>query len=94
MKFLEEEFDEVLVDNLREKYEESILEEFELNRDNVLKVIDYLKDIGIEEVDELIRYRIELFTQDIDNVIKAFNTDNMGDLVESINEDITNIDKI
>ena len=94
MKFLVEEFNQELEDSLRLKYEESILEVFELNKDNVLKVIDYLKDIGVNNIEELILYKLEFFTKDIDVIIKRFNEYNIGEVVDSINEDITNIDNI
>lgn len=95
MSFLEKEFDKDLVAKLREKYEESILEVFELQQDNVLKVIDYLKDIGIEHIDELIIYKLELFTINIDTIIKTFHEyEHLPEIVDLINEDITNIDNI
>lgn len=94
MKFLVEEFNQELEDSLRLKYEESILEVFELNKDNVLKVIDYLKDIGVNNIEELILYKLEFFTKDVDVIIKRFNEYNIGEVVDSINEDITNIDNI
>ena len=95
MKFLlDNGFNEDLIDKLRIKYEEATLEIFELKKDNVLAVIDYFKEIGITNISELIIYKIELFTRDIEEIKEVFDNYYINSIVEAINENIVNINNI
>ena len=87
-------FSEDLINRMRERYDESTIDIFKLESDNVISVIDYFKDIGIKCIDELLLFRIEIFTKDIERVKKAFNKHDVDVIVKDINEDISNIDYI
>jgi hypothetical protein len=95
MKFLEEyNFSEQFYKDLRTSYEDSTLDIFRIEEYNVKEVINYFKEIGIKPIEELILYKIEIFTKDIEIVKEAFNKYNIKDIVSLINEDITNIDMV
>ena len=95
MKFLLDcGFSEDLIDKMRERYDESTIDIFKLESDNVINVIDYFKEIGLECIDELLLFRIEVFTKDIEFVKETFNNHDVSVIVKDINDDITNIDYI
>ena len=91
---LEAGFSEDLVNKIKQKYEESILDIVRLDQENVLDVINYFQEIGINKVDQLLLSHIEVFTKDIEEVKTAFQKYNLGEIVEKINKDISVIDYI
>ncbi len=95
MKFLlEEGFTQELIDKLILKYDEGILDIFQIEKNNVIDNIRYLKQLGIKRLEELILFRIELFTKDPEEIKEAFDKPNWKEIVEEINEDVLNIDKV
>ena len=95
MQFLlDKGFDSSLLRSLREKYDEAILDTVDIEEDNVIEVIDYLKEIGIKYIDSLMIYDIGLFTTDIDKVKEAFEKQNIPEFVREVNDDIVNIDRL
>ena len=95
MQFLiENGFKKSTIEKLQEKYDESILDVVSLEEENVKEVINYLKQIGIQNIEDLMIYQIELFTKDIDKIKKHFDKPNQYQMVEKINEDVMNIDKV
>ena len=95
MQFLlEKGFTQELIDKLTLKYDEGILDVFQIEKRNVMDVIDFFRQIGIENIEELMLFRIELFTKDVDEVKEIFDDEHVQEMVQEINEDILNIDKI
>lgn len=95
MKFLlEEGFSTELIDKLEKKFDPATIELLEIESDNVIEVINYLREIGIKNIETIILTYVELFTRDIDDVKKEFNKHNIPDVVAKINEDIFYIENI
>ena len=95
MQFLlENGFTQELIDKLTLKYDEGILDVFQIEKRNVIDVIEFFRQIGIENIEELMLFRIELFTKDVEEVKEIFDDDHVEEMVHEINEDILNIDKI
>ena len=87
--------------NLRKDTIEKLLEKetpelFDLNsnEEECIKIIEYLRNIGINCVDELLIYRIDLFYNSKYEVEKEFRKYNINELVSEINNDYTKIDEI
>lgn len=89
---LEEGFNIELINKMINNYDESIIDQFIIEKENVKDVINYLKKIGIKDIDKLLQTRIEIFTKDINSVKDAFLKHNIKEKVEEINNDINNID--
>ena len=62
--------------------------------DNVEEVINYFREIGILEIDNLLILDITIFTKDIDYVKDIFNATDINETVKLINKDITYITKL
>lgn len=91
---LEEGFPKETIEKIKNHYDESMIEQFILEEENVKDVIHYFQKIGIKEIDLLLQTRLEVFTKDINSIKDAFLRHNIKEQVELINQDINNIDFI
>ena len=91
---LEDGFNKELINQIEKRYDESIIDQFILEEENVHDVIRYFKKIGIHHIDILLLTRIEIFMKDINDVKDAFLRHNIKQMVEEINKDINNIDYV
>ncbi|MDD5888760.1 MAG: hypothetical protein PUC82_04655 [bacterium] len=57
-------------------------------KDKVCKNIEYFRSIGIEVIELLLIYRLELFLNDLDKIKSSFANYDIKTLVQLINEDI------
>ncbi len=89
---LEEGFDLELINKMINNYDESIIDQFIIEKENVKDVINYFKKIGINNIDLLLQTRIEVFTKDINSVKDSFLKHNIKEKVAEINKDINSID--
>ena len=82
---------EKTIDSLIKKYDESILDIVKIESDNVEEVINYVKEIGIKVIEELLVLDITIFTKDIDFIKEVFSKKDIVETVKLINQDITYI---
>ncbi|MBQ7136813.1 MAG: hypothetical protein IJO43_02400 [Bacilli bacterium] len=62
MEFLKNKgFSDEQINLLLSVYDKEIIETFLLNKDNVVEVIDYLKEYGIKDIPKLMIERIDIF---------------------------------
>ena len=85
--------DENLLDEIIKYNDESIVFSLESNKDNIKKVIDYLESIGIKNIEELLKYEIDIFLHDLRFIKKKIHPDDI-DLINNINDDCTFIEEI
>jgi len=62
------------------------------NQKECIKIIEYLKELGITNVEELLLNRIELFYEIKNDLEKMFLKHNIPNLVQKINDDYMEID--
>ena len=91
---LDEGFTKEFISELSNKYDEGIIDQFILDSYNVIEVINYMKEIGIKRIDELLLTHIGVFLKDIDRVKRSFNKHDINEIVKEINEDVFNIEKV
>lgn len=93
MEFLKEYgINDSVIDEMIDKYDDSLLSLFMSEEYNVGLVIEYLKSIGVCVIDELLLNRIELFYIDVIKIKKSFDRFETKKLVDNINKDISYID--
>ena len=85
---------EETIEKIKEIYSPSILFDLNCNEVECRKIIIFLKSIGIENIDILLLYEIDLFFKNMKNVELAFSKFNINELVEQINHDYTEIEKL
>lgn len=66
--------------------------DFEINIDDVVDIIDYLRSIGIKNIDSLLLCTPDLFIGTKRDVENMFKNKNMIELVDLINDDIDNVE--
>lgn len=81
-----------IIEKMIDKYDDSLLSLFISEEYNVGVVIEYLRAIGVNVIDELLLNRIELFYIDVIKIKKSFDRFETDKLVDSINKDISYID--
>ena len=72
---------------------EAIVFSLESKKENINRIINYLESIGIKNIDELLKYEIDLFLRDLSSVKKMIQPDNI-DLINSINDDCICVEDI
>ena len=78
--------------SIEEKYNEYILYNLSLNKFEIEKIIRYFKEIGINNIDDILISNIELFFKTYREIKRTFiSLKNINELVEKINEDAENI---
>ncbi len=80
-----------VIGDIEENNEPSVVFDFLCNKDNVSKIVEYFKAIGIKKIDELLVNKIEIFLVDYDSLIKSFDNYDIPTLVQLINDDINAI---
>ena len=79
---------------LNNKYYDNILYSINCNEYEIKRIIDYLRSIGINCIDELLIDHINLFLQPLENIENIFNKTDINSLVSSINNNPDIIDNI
>ena len=70
---------------------EAVIQDLECNSDNAVDIINYLKELNIKVIDELLVDRIDLFLKTKREIMKLFSKFNIAGLVKEINDDYFNI---
>lgn len=70
----------------------SMIDYFVHNKDNVIQVINYFREIGVLLNKDMFKYRLDIFSRDINNIKDNVAMYNVSIFVELINDDITNFE--
>lgn len=92
--FLNKYFDDASINEINTMLGKTILYNLSCNQENVINIIEYLKSIGIVNIKELIIYKTDIFLNTKDKIEKLFNRFNLNELVNIINNNYDEIDKI
>lgn len=71
---------------------QAMVDYFIHNKKNVIQIIDYFKEIGISLNKDMFKYRLDIFSRDVDNIKDNISMYNVSILVQLINDDITNFE--
>lgn len=63
-----------------------------INKDECIKIITYLKLIGIKNIDQLLLNSLGIFFKTKDEVVQLFLNKDIKEMVELINLDVKNVD--
>lgn len=84
-------FSENTITKIKENNLPSVVRQFICDRENATKIINYLNEIGILVIEDLLIRRLEIFSIDFNRLKKAIDHFNTPVLVALINEDISAI---
>lgn len=63
-------------------------------KDNVTKVINYLRSINVKNIDDILLNRLELFYVPVNKIKESFEKYNINVLVQLLNEDINILNNV
>lgn len=85
---------EEVINTMYEMNEDSVLYNLSCIQDDCLKIIEYLKELGIKNIDELLLYELNIFYLEYDEIVKKFSKFNIPVFVNLINNDYVVIENI
>lgn len=85
--------DNTIIEMMKNNNEASLFD-LSCNDEDVIQIINYMRGIGITNIDELLIYRIDIFFLTFEQFIKRLSKFNVPVLVNLINENYANIDII
>ena len=81
------------LEELEEKYDKAILYNLQVNELEIEKIIRYFKELGINNIDDIILNKTELFLKTFRKIKELFLINSNGtNIISLINENIDNID--
>lgn len=80
------------IDELRKRT--SQFHSLELNQEECIKIITYLRFLGISSIDEILLYRPELFLCTKEEVVSMVEKNDIRRVIYEININYENIDKL
>ena len=89
--FSEDDINEIVSSN-----NSSIIQNVIMNRDNVKQVVDYLKELGVNEksIKNLFIYQIGIFYRTKDELETVFDEYEIESIIKSLNYDVNTVDLI
>ena len=84
------------IEEITKRNGESIVKNVVLNKDNVIKVIDYLLEVGVNEsvIKDLFVEQIGMFFRTKEEIADVFDEYEIESIVKSLNYDINTVDLI
>ncbi len=94
MDFLKDYVSDDVIGEIISNNKDIVINDLIYNRDNVILILDYLKELGIKDIDDILILKIDFFFRDIDDIKKHFERYDKDVIVNLINEDISNLDLV
>ena len=84
----------VVIDEIKVHNSSANLYNFSCNKEDILKILGYLKELGVCCIDELLIHRINIFFIDFEKFKKTYYKLSNSSFIELINEDYAKIDEL
>lgn len=84
---------EETINQIIEVNDEAIIPSFEYNEENITNIINYLKYVGIKNIEDLLIYEVDFFLKDFEEVKKLIRMEDR-ETIYNINQDWINIEDI
>jgi len=84
------------IDEITKRNGEAIIKNIALNKDNVIKVIDYLLDVGVDKgvIKDLFVEQIGMFFRTKEEIADVFDEYEIDSIIKSLNYDVNTVDLI
>lgn len=82
------------ITKIKNQYNDSTLFDLSCNAENCLKIINYLKELGVTNINELLINELDIFKLNYEELVKRFGKFNIPLLVSLINDDYIAIEHI
>ena len=87
-------FDDDNIKDIISRNNESSLFDLSCDEENCLRIVTYMKDIGIDNVVDIMIYKIDVFFMDFEEFVKRMGKFNIPVVVDLINSDYSVVDDI
>lgn len=94
MDFLKNYVSDDVIEDIISNNKDIVINDMIYNQDNVIMILNYLQELGIKNINDILVEKIDLFFRDIDEVKEHFNRYDKDVIVKLINEDISNLDMV
>lgn len=86
---------EETIEELKKLYYEELIDMLSVNQFAVRKVIEYLKNLGIKDFNQIILHNLPIFLADYDYIVECFEkVDDLKKTIDMINEDYMYIHEV
>ena len=84
------------INEITKRNDEAIIKNITLNKDNVIKVINYLLEVGVNEtvIKELFVQQIGMFFRTKEEIADVFDEYEIESIIKSLNYDVNTVDLI
>ncbi len=84
------------IEEITNRNDEAIIKNVSLNRDNVIEVIDYLLEVGVDKsvIKDLFVEQIGMFFRTKDEIADVFDEYEIDSIIKSLNYDVNTVDLI
>jgi hypothetical protein len=84
------------IEEITNRNDEAIIKNVSLNRDNVIEVIDYLLEVGVDKsvIKDLFVEQIGMFFRTKDEIADVFDEYEIESIIKSLNYDVNTVDLI
>ena len=84
------------IEEITSRNGESIIKNIELNKNNVISVIDYLIEVGLDKnvIKDLFVEQIGMFFRTKDEIVDVFDEYEIDSIIKSLNYDVNTVDLI
>ena len=84
------------IEEIKNRNDEAIIKNVVLNKDNVIKVIDYLLEVGVNEsvIKDLFIEQIGMFFRTKEEIADVFDEYEIDSIIKSLNYDVNTVDLI
>ena len=84
------------IEEIVSRNNEAIIKNVTLNKDNVIKVIDYLLEVGVNEtvIKDLFVEQIGMFFRTKEEIADVFDEYEIDSIIKSLNYDVNTVDLI
>ena len=89
-------FDRDGIDAIMNNNDSAIIYNVELNKANVIEVVEYLKEIGVNDyaIRDLFVHQIGMFFRTKEEIKNVFDEYEMDSIIKSLNYDVNTVDLI
>lgn len=86
-------FSNDIINKILEVNGDAISLSFECNEENIRNIINYLKYIGIKNIDKILIYEVDFFLNDFEEIKRKIRYENY-EVIQNINSDYTYIESL
>ena len=84
------------IEDIKKRNDEGVLRNVELNKNNVIEILKYFKEIGVSDasIKDLFVLQIGMFHRTKEEIVSVFDEYELESIIKSLNYDVNTVDLI